>query len=41
LGVVAAPPFIAALGWLWQGKVHIAAVCVIFFFNGFFFMYAD
>ena len=40
LGVVAAPPFIAALGWLWQEKAHIAVVCVIFFFNGFFFMYA-
>ena len=40
LGIIAAPPFIAALGWLWQEKVHISAVCVIFFFNGFFTMYA-
>jgi hypothetical protein len=39
LGIIAAPPFIAALGWLWQEGVHISVVCVIFFFNGFFSMY--
>ena len=41
LGIIAAPPFIAALGWLWQEKVHISAVCVIFFFTGFFSMYVS
>ncbi|KAF8690333.1 hypothetical protein AX14_003005 [Amanita brunnescens Koide BX004] len=28
LGIIAAPPFIAALGWLWQEKVHISVICV-------------
>ena len=41
VGVIAAPPFIVALGWLWQAKAHISAVCVIFFFNGFFSVYAS
>ena len=41
LGVILAPPFIAALGWLWQEKAHISAVCAIFFFNGFFSVYAS
>ena len=41
LGIIVAPPFIAALGWLWQEKAHISAVCVIFFFTGFFSMYVS
>ncbi|KAK2465777.1 hypothetical protein APHAL10511_002321 [Amanita phalloides] len=30
---------VAALGWIWEEKAHIAVVCVIFFFNGFFFIW--
>ncbi|KAF8621404.1 hypothetical protein AX15_007816 [Amanita polypyramis BW_CC] len=39
LGVVAIPPLVAVLGWIWQKHVHIAAVCVFLFVNGFFYVW--
>ncbi|KAK2465780.1 hypothetical protein APHAL10511_002324 [Amanita phalloides] len=39
IGVIAIPPLVAALGWIWEEKAHITVVCVIFFFNGFFFIW--
>ena len=40
LGLIGLPPLVAALGWIWQERVHVAAVCVFLFANGFFYVYA-
>ncbi|KIK00047.1 hypothetical protein K443DRAFT_132841 [Laccaria amethystina LaAM-08-1] len=36
LGVFLLPPSILALGWLYQKKVHVSAICVFLFACGFF-----
>ncbi|KIJ98779.1 hypothetical protein K443DRAFT_194133 [Laccaria amethystina LaAM-08-1] len=36
LGVLFLPPSILALGWLYQKKVHVSAICVFLFACGFF-----
>ncbi|KIL53809.1 hypothetical protein M378DRAFT_174556, partial [Amanita muscaria Koide BX008] len=39
LGIVMMPPLIAIMGWIWQERVPIAAICVVFFVNGFFYIW--
>ncbi|PFH53304.1 hypothetical protein AMATHDRAFT_137906 [Amanita thiersii Skay4041] len=40
LGVVMLPPVLVALGWISKQKVHVAAICVFLFLNGFFSIWA-
>ncbi|KIL57351.1 hypothetical protein M378DRAFT_171859 [Amanita muscaria Koide BX008] len=39
LAIVMMPPLIVIMGWIWQEHVPIAAVCVLLFVNGFFYIW--